>query len=47
MSETFGVPELAWLVRADFSDPGRRRELKGRRFLLEQGVANDCLYLVS
>jgi len=46
MSETFGVPELAWLVRAYFSDPDRRRELKKGDVLLEQGVANDCLYLV-
>ncbi len=46
MSEAFGVPGLAWIIQAYFSDPSRRQTLRKGEFLLEQGAANDRLYFV-
>jgi hypothetical protein len=46
MSEAFGVPGLAGLIRAYFSDPARRRTLRKGELLLEQGAANDRLYYI-
>lgn len=46
MSEAFGVPGLGWIIQAYFSDPARRQTLRKGDLLLEQGVANDRLYLV-
>ena len=46
MSEAFGVPGLAWIIRAYFADPSRRQTLRKGEFLLEQGAPNDRLYVI-
>jgi hypothetical protein len=46
MSEAFGVPGLARIIQAYFSDPARRQRLRKGELLLEQGAANDRLYFI-